>query len=108
VEFAFDGFRGGRLPRWERQEWAADYLKLAASLVRESLRNKDRQRQLASTVRSGRDLGSRIVALGIQSQSEAEMCRRLGCHYAQGPRFASPRQGEPTEGERPPARTITD
>lgn len=79
---AFEG-----LSALDRTDCVPDFLKLPRSALAGSKRGEDRRRQLRSWARAGCDAGCRLVATGIAAGAEAEECRELGCHFAEGPLF---------------------
>ena len=88
VQIAFDGFAAGPAQVIEHREIVPDYLKLARSMVRSLRRAGDRQRQVQLVVDAGREIGCDIVATGITTHEEADLCRQLGCRFAQGSLFS--------------------
>ncbi len=91
IAIAYDGFAYGKSQVLQQQNYPADYLKLAESVVRGVQHSASRRRQLESVVEASRRLGSQIIATGVHNRREGEMCRELNCRFAQG-RLA----GEPT------------
>ena len=88
VQIAFDGFAAGPAQVIEHREIVPDYLKLARSMVRSLRRAGDRQRQVQMVVDAGREIGCDVVATGITTHEEADLCRQLGCRFAQGSLFS--------------------
>ena len=90
IGLAYDGFAAGHGLVAQRREIAPDYLKLARTLVRDLHRSGERQTQVAAVVRACHEMGSEVVATGLQSRAEAEICRDLGCEFGQGEFFGPP------------------
>ncbi len=67
-----------------------EFVKLDMSLVRNLHASPVRRRLVASMVDACRDLGSNVVAEGIESQEELRVLRELGCELFQGYLFAKP------------------
>jgi EAL domain-containing protein (putative c-di-GMP-specific phosphodiesterase class I) len=67
-----------------------EIVKLDMSLVRNVERSQTQQRLIASMTTLSHDLGTRVVAEGIETQAELETVRRLNVDYLQGYYFAKP------------------
>lgn len=70
-----------------------EFVKLDMSLVRSLHTSPVRRRLVASMIDACRDLGSNIVAEGIESKEELRALRELGCELFQGFLFARPAEG---------------
>jgi EAL domain-containing protein (putative c-di-GMP-specific phosphodiesterase class I) len=68
----------------QQMEIVPDYLLLAKSVVRGLSDNFERQRMMQAIIASVRKLGGEIIALGLNTQSQVELCRDLGCRFGQG------------------------
>lgn len=93
---AFEG-----LSACDRADCAPDFLKLPRAALAGAKRGEDRRKQLRNWARAGSDAGCRLVATGVASSAEAEECRELGCHFAEGPLFGG---AAPVENTRPAGR----
>ena len=103
IGVALDGIKGrpGELPR--SAEGHLDYLKLAGPLVRGIHQSPDRQRLIQAAARAGCEGGWQVIATGIHSQEECNVCDSLGCSFGQGPLFANLRPAawrHPQESDR--------
>jgi EAL domain-containing protein (putative c-di-GMP-specific phosphodiesterase class I) len=67
-----------------------EFVKLDMSLVRDVDSSPVRQRLVESMVALSSELGSRIVAEGIERVAERDTLERLGCELLQGYLFAKP------------------
>lgn len=85
------GYAG--LRHWS--ELHVDYLKIDRSFVSEVDRNEKKQSFLRSISRMARDLGSRIIAEGVETEGEYHALWRMGLDLAQGYFFARPRDVPP-------------
>lgn len=90
IEVAYDGYASGKAQIAEHKDAAPEFLKLAPSLLRTARQGKDRNRQVQLMVRASQDLGSRVIASGIDSADDLESCRDMGCTLAQGELFGQP------------------
>ncbi|MEO8421133.1 MAG: EAL domain-containing protein [Hyphomicrobium sp.] len=63
-------------------------LKLPRSLVAGALRNEACARAVRASVQLGRELGSEIIADGVETQAQAMFLLAAGCEQGQGPFFA--------------------
>lgn len=91
IGLAYDGFAAGQGLVAQRREIAPDYLKLARQVVRDLDRSGERQAQVAAVVRACQETGCEVVATGLQTRAEAEVCRDLGCRFGQGDLYGPPR-----------------
>lgn len=67
-----------------------EFTKLDMSLVRDAHLSTTKQRVVGSIVELCKDLGSSVVAEGIETVEEAETLTRLGCDFMQGYFYARP------------------
>lgn len=91
VELAFDDFGAGQTRLAELTEARPDYLKFDMSLIRGiDQAGPERQKLVHSLVGVTLDLGITPLAEGIETESEAEVCRQIGFALAQGYHFGRP------------------
>ena len=88
---AHENFAADRVQLARQNAMPADFVKLAERLVRGIQHSRQRQEQVQSIVRAGEELGCRIIAVGIRSQSEADVLRQSGCRWGQGQLYGSPK-----------------
>jgi EAL domain-containing protein (putative c-di-GMP-specific phosphodiesterase class I) len=67
-----------------RMERVPEFLLLAKSVVRGIDNHSPRQRQLQTIISAVRDLGGEIIATGLNTPRQVELCREWGCHFGQG------------------------
>ncbi len=67
-----------------------DFVKLDMSLVRGIETSHVRQRLVKSMTTLARELGTTVVAEGIETEAESKMLLQLGCDWMQGFLFAKP------------------
>ena len=84
-----------------------DYVKLDMSLTRDIAASSLRSRLVASMIDACRDLDMQLIAEGVETESELQVLRDLGCDLAQGYHFARPSSGfvpvaVPPSGRPPP------
>jgi EAL domain-containing protein (putative c-di-GMP-specific phosphodiesterase class I) len=84
IQVAYDGYASGKARITEHKEVAPDFLKLAPSMLKSVRNAADRQRQVQLIVRASQDIHSTVIATGIDSEVELEICRELGCTLAEG------------------------
>lgn len=70
-----------------------DVVKLDMSLVRDIDRHPVKQRVVASIANLCRELGSRVVAEGVETESESRACIDAGVDLLQGYLYAKPTRG---------------
>jgi len=87
VGVAYDGFAGSPHQIKAQREFAPDYLKLAPVLARGVDRSTQRQQQIQALVEASRDIGVQLIADGVHTENEAQMCASLGCKFGQGDHF---------------------
>jgi EAL domain-containing protein (putative c-di-GMP-specific phosphodiesterase class I) len=90
IQVAYDGYASGKARITEHKDVAPDFLKLAPSMFKSIRQGADRQRQVQLIVRASQDLNTSVIATGIDSQADLEICRDLGCTLAQGNLFGPP------------------
>jgi EAL domain-containing protein (putative c-di-GMP-specific phosphodiesterase class I) len=105
IAIAFEGFAAGKAHVIDRKELPPDFIILAPSVVRGLDRSDDRQQQLQDVTRTCLGLGCEVVADGVRSEKEAQLCRQLGCRYGLGELFGKPISidslPDSTSGKRP-------
>ena len=67
-----------------------DFIKLDPSLIAEVERSERAERILAGVVDFAHQLGHRVIAKGVETQSQVRILRRLGCDLLQGHAIGSP------------------
>ena len=87
IGLAFDGFASSASQIRQQRDIAPELFKLAAPLIRKVHEDDQRRRQVKQIVDAAGEIGSQVVATGVQSSEEADVCRELGCQYAQGTFF---------------------
>ncbi len=90
IQVAYDGYASGKARISEHKEVAPDFLKLAPSMFKSIHSGADRQRQVQLIVRASLDLNCAVIATGIDTEADLEVCRNLGCTLAQGELFGGP------------------
>jgi EAL domain-containing protein (putative c-di-GMP-specific phosphodiesterase class I) len=87
IGVAYDGFAGSPHQIKAQKEFAPDYLKLAAVLARGVDRSTQRQQQIKALVEAAEEIGVAVIADGVHTENEAQMCASLGCKLGQGDHF---------------------
>jgi EAL domain-containing protein (putative c-di-GMP-specific phosphodiesterase class I) len=90
IQVAYDGYASGKARITEHKEVAPDYLKLAPSMFKSIHTGAERQRQVQLIVRASHDLNCAVIATGIDTPADLEVCRNLGCTLAQGDQLGVP------------------
>lgn len=104
IQVVYDGYASGKARITEHKDVAPDFLKLAPSMLKSVRRGADRQRQVQLIVRASQDMNSGVIATGIDSEADLEVCRELGCTLAQGALIGPPRSAAAIrESSRSPA-----
>lgn len=91
LRVAYDDFGTGQARLLELAESPPDFVKLDMSLIRELHLNASRQNLVRAITRASLDLGVAVIAEGIETHQEAEVCQSLGCGFGQGFFFGRPR-----------------
>jgi EAL domain-containing protein (putative c-di-GMP-specific phosphodiesterase class I) len=76
----------------QQLDMVPDFLLLSKSVVRGLSNHFERQRQLQAIIAGARKLGGEIIATGLNSRAQADLCRELGCRFGQGTYRASANQ----------------
>jgi EAL domain-containing protein (putative c-di-GMP-specific phosphodiesterase class I) len=90
IQVAYDGYASGKARISELKDVAPDYLKLAPSMFKSIHKGADRQRQVQLIVRASQEIDCTVIATGIDSEADLEVCQQLGCTLAQGKLFGPP------------------
>ncbi len=95
VGLAYDDFGAGQARLLELAEVPPNYLKFDIRFVHKIDQAPPSRRQLvASLVSVARDLKVYTVAMGIESEAEADVCAKLGFTHAQGDHYGKPRTAD--------------
>lgn len=94
LALAYSHFRSGKGRLAELAAVRPEFLKLDESLVDGLAESAPRQKQLSEIVRACGELGVRVIAVGIRTPEQAELCRDLGCDAGQGA-WSAARQKQP-------------
>ncbi len=87
---AYDDFGAGQARLVELTEVPPDYLKLDRALISGIAASPSRQNLVRALVSGVRSQQMQIIAEGIETAEEAEVCRELGCGFGQGFYFGRP------------------
>lgn len=90
LQVAYDDFGAGQARFLELTEVPPDFIKLDMQLIRNLHLSETRQNLIGALNRVGRELNVRIIAEGVETREEAQVCRELGCHLGQGYWFGRP------------------
>ena len=84
------GIRGDDEPGAEEADLADDVFAQLRGFVDALSRNPRDRAIVQATLNLGRDLGTEVVAEGVEREEEARLLRTMGCRKAQGFLFARP------------------
>jgi EAL domain-containing protein (putative c-di-GMP-specific phosphodiesterase class I) len=91
IGLAYNGFCGNHTRLIELANIPPDYLKFDMKLIRRIHTAPESARvMLASLVQVSKDLGATPMAMGIECQEEAAVCKELGFELFQGYRYGRP------------------
>ena len=91
VGLAYDDFGAGQARLLELADVPPDFLKFDISFIRGlDTATTARRRLVASLVEVARDVGSAVLAEGVETAAEATACVELGFSHAQGYYFGRP------------------
>jgi EAL domain-containing protein (putative c-di-GMP-specific phosphodiesterase class I) len=91
IGLAYNGFCGNHTRLIELANIPPDYLKFDMKLIRRIHTAPESARvMLASLVQVSKDLGATPIAMGIECQEEAAVCKELGFELFQGYRYGRP------------------
>ena len=95
ILLVYDDFGAGQARLLELADVPPHFLKFDQSLIRNIDQAKPaRRRLLEGLVKLALDLSIDIIAEGLETQTEVDVCRDLGFGYGQGFLFAEPRPSE--------------
>ena len=84
IELAYDDFGTGQSRLAELAELPPRFVKLAMDLIR-GINGAPARRELVQALSRGiTDLGAELIAEGLETLEEAQVCQSLACHYGQG------------------------
>ncbi|MGD8378699.1 MAG: EAL domain-containing protein [Gammaproteobacteria bacterium] len=90
VRIAIDDFGTGYSSLSRLQKLPIDKLKIDQSFIREMAENADAAEVVRTIIQLGHNLGTEVVAEGVESQVQLQQLIALGCEYAQGYLFSRP------------------
>jgi EAL domain-containing protein (putative c-di-GMP-specific phosphodiesterase class I) len=90
IGLAIDGVAGGTPQAIDQAEVRPQFLRLAPSLVQEIHTHHQRRQQVQRIAETAQQIGSQVIAAGLQNQEEADTCQALGCSLGQGDLFGRP------------------
>lgn len=102
VKLALDDFGTGYSSLWFLDEHSVDHLKIDRVFVA-AIETKDSTRSIVQTIVSvAHRLGMKVVAEGVETQSQLDLLRTMGCDEAQGYLIGRPApRAATTTGEQP-------
>jgi EAL domain-containing protein (putative c-di-GMP-specific phosphodiesterase class I) len=103
VRLAYGDFAAGKAQFEVHRRAPPDLVKLARSMLKNLSADAERQRQVATVVRTCREVGAEVIAADVSTDEEARICRELGCRYASGSHWGGPLPVVPEVALRPPA-----
>lgn len=95
LRIALDDFGTGYSSLSQIMELPLDILKLDRSLIHDIENNSRSRIMVRHLANMAHDLGLEIVAEGVETSAQIELCRELGCDLIQG--YAFHRPLDPTE-----------
>lgn len=85
IQCAYDDFGAGQARLLELAEIPPDYLKFDMCLVHELHQAREQKQQMVQLlVKYATEAGVKCLAEGVETAQEAEICCKMGFHYAQG------------------------
>ena len=90
IRLAFDDFGAGQSRLVELAEIAPDFVKFDIGLIRGIHESAPRQQLVGGILKLCSELGIVSLAEGIEEEAEAQACRDLGFHLAQGYYYGRP------------------
>jgi EAL domain-containing protein (putative c-di-GMP-specific phosphodiesterase class I) len=90
VTLSIDDFGTGYSSLAYLQQFPVDELKIDRAFVNDLTVRPDQRTLVSAMVAMGKALGLQILAEGVETSSQLDILRDLGCDLAQGYLFASP------------------
>ncbi len=90
VRVAIDDFGTGYSSLSYLKRWRVDCLKIDRSFIRDLVTDTNDHAIVAAILAMAQHLRIKVIAEGVETWSQLEALRRLGCRYAQGYLFAEP------------------
>jgi EAL domain-containing protein (putative c-di-GMP-specific phosphodiesterase class I) len=87
IALACNGSPAGAAPLLARKELCPEFFRLPATVIDGIARSHQRQRQLRDLADAARAAGCTLIAAGLTTREDAELCRELGCSLGQGELF---------------------
>lgn len=96
IGLAYDDFGTGQSRLLELIKVPPDYLKLDMSLIRGIEKDAGKRTLVAALVNIAKGAGVKVIAEGVETPDEAQICAELKCDYGQGYLFGRP-QTQPSD-----------
>jgi EAL domain-containing protein (putative c-di-GMP-specific phosphodiesterase class I) len=107
IRLAYDDFGAGQARLAQLAEAPPDYIKLDRVLIQDVHQMPARQELIRALTRVASDLGIGLIAEGVETQEEAQVCAQLGCQLGQGYFFGRPQPVHAfAAGHRPDTRRV--
>jgi diguanylate cyclase (GGDEF)-like protein len=90
VRIVIDDFGIGHSPLRYLKRLPVDALKIHRSFIHELTRDSDDAALVGAIILMARDLGLKVIAEGVEEETQAAFLRKHGCDRMQGPYFCPP------------------
>lgn len=90
IHVAVDHFEGGDVLLRYLKYFPMDYLKIDSSFIRELGVSKESEVIINMMTLLAKNLNKKIIALGVETESQKQALRKMGCVLMQGYLFSSP------------------
>lgn len=90
IRLSVDHFEGGDVLLRYLKDFPMEYLKIDSSFIRDLSGSKESEAIVNMMVFLAKNLNKKIIALGVETETQKRLLQKLGCHLMQGFLFSPP------------------
>ncbi len=90
IRLTIDHFEGGDVLLRYLKNFPMEYLKIDSSFIRDLASSKESEAIVNMMVFLAKNLNKKIIALGVETETQKRLLQKLGCHLMQGYLFSPP------------------
>lgn len=90
IRMTVDHFEGGDVLLRYLKKFPMDFLKIDSSFIRDLASSKESEAIVNMMIFLAKNLNKKIIALGVETETQKRLLQKLGCHLMQGYLFSPP------------------